>query len=532
MQNSNPIDNLFVSGLTKKQFIERYKQLKSEINPNDNNIPSIFREDFGMSVSELFDTLNTNNNDDIIDDDELKVLREFSNDNDNSSTVTENDLNVLYDKTIKRISEMSASKTPEEIYNSAVQRKNNNGQDFGKGNAQQNISLQIEAVKSIMTAKQNISESKIERYEKELDNLIITQSNLSEKEKKEYLNNRSKITAINSEIKKKEHEKQLIKEKMELAEAEVEYSKKHKDMNDTAVKKHVEEYLSKYNVYASDFENVTNSLSSYGAQISKITDEQNKLIKKAKSNNELFETRKNEIQKSIELEKNSYNSEKSNYEAQISNLEKAQEYAIAQSAETYPSEYYDEDTENFSYDSQALQDKWKAKWTKDLGSESKAKAKIDSLGGAAFFNKVCAIAQRLNCDANALMGVMNSESGVTADIGNAAGGSAVGLIQFMPSTAKQLGTTSQALKSMSAIEQLNYVEKCINYAKQVGGISPEQKLDSGTLYTLVFLPAYAKRDVLTVKGHKFYNANAGLDRDGDEKITKADMANRVRAFMA
>lgn len=40
---------------------------------------------------------------------------------------------------------------------------------------------------------------------------------------------------------------------------------------------------------------------------------------------------------------------------------------------------------------------------------------------------------------------------------------ATGLIQFMPKTAKGLGTSVEALKNMSAIEQLIYVEK---YYKQ------------------------------------------------------------------
>ena len=85
---------------------------------------------------------------------------------------------------------------------------------------------------------------------------------------------------------------------------------------------------------------------------------------------------------------------------------------------------------------------------------------------------------------------------------------------------------------MDAVEQLNYVEKYLQKTKKEAGISADTKLDSGTLYTLVFLPGYAKRDVLTVKGHKFYKANSGLDRDGDNMITKADMARRVREKMA
>lgn len=42
---------------------------------------------------------------------------------------------------------------------------------------------------------------------------------------------------------------------------------------------------------------------------------------------------------------------------------------------------------------------------------------------------------------------------------NAPGSGAIGLIQFMPSTAKGLGTSTSALKQMTAVDQLAYVEK-------------------------------------------------------------------------
>ena len=48
------------------------------------------------------------------------------------------------------------------------------------------------------------------------------------------------------------------------------------------------------------------------------------------------------------------------------------------------------------------------------------------------------------------------------------------------------------------------------------------------MYTLVFLPAYAKREVLAVKGHQYYNSNAGLDANGDGRITKRELGARVR----
>lgn len=67
-------------------------------------------------------------------------------------------------------------------------------------------------------------------------------------------------------------------------------------------------------------------------------------------------------------------------------------------------------------------------------------------------------ANYLNIDPNWLMLVMNSESGLNPTAENPKSG-AVGLIQFMPSTAKQLGYTTGSIKLMSATTQLYLVYK-------------------------------------------------------------------------
>src|SRR5205085_3198990 len=65
----------------------------------------------------------------------------------------------------------------------------------------------------------------------------------------------------------------------------------------------------------------------------------------------------------------------------------------------------------------------------------------------AFKDKVVQIASDLGTNPNFLMAVMSFESGGTfsPSIKNAAGSGAVGLIQFMPPTAKGLGTSTAAL---------------------------------------------------------------------------------------
>ena len=101
---------------------------------------------------------------------------------------------------------------------------------------------------------------------------------------------------------------------------------------------------------------------------------------------------------------------------------------------------------------------------------------------SAFSTKVLSIAQNLGIDPNWLMHVMYSESGLNHRIVNPMGG-ATGLIQFMPSTAKGLGTTTSALSNMSNVEQLDWVYK---YFKPYTG-----KIKSFVdLYMITFMPVF------------------------------------------
>lgn len=80
---------------------------------------------------------------------------------------------------------------------------------------------------------------------------------------------------------------------------------------------------------------------------------------------------------------------------------------------------------------------------------------------AEFIAKVKDISNKLDIDPNWLMAVMYFESGISPRIQNTThpiqGGYATGLIQFAPNTARSLGTTTDALKNMSNVKQLDYV---------------------------------------------------------------------------
>ncbi len=146
---------------------------------------------------------------------------------------------------------------------------------------------------------------------------------------------------------------------------------------------------------------------------------------------------------------------------------------------------------------------------------------------SAFLERTKEIANKINCDYKDLLALMNAESNLDPQAVNRSSG-ATGLIQFMPKTAKELGTTTKKLRNMTAIEQLDYVEKYLVKYKQAAGFKSYERLDSGDLYALVFLPGRAKREILTDSSEIYYAPNASaLDLNNDGKISKTELAQRL-----
>jgi len=148
-----------------------------------------------------------------------------------------------------------------------------------------------------------------------------------------------------------------------------------------------------------------------------------------------------------------------------------------------------------------------------------------------FNKKLDKVANALGVSSKDLLAIMKQESGVNPAAVNKQSG-ATGLIQFMPSTAASLGTSTSELKNMSAVEQLDYVYK---YFKMVG-VKPG--MDLGDLYMAVFMPKYVGANDNTVLGKegangfsgKVYAQNKGLDRNKDGVITVADAKQSVQRF--
>lgn len=147
----------------------------------------------------------------------------------------------------------------------------------------------------------------------------------------------------------------------------------------------------------------------------------------------------------------------------------------------------------------------------------------------AFRAKVVSIAKNLSVDPNWLMAVMGFETGYTfSPAARNPGSSATGLIQFLQASAVGLGTTTARLARMTAVEQLDYVEK---YYKSVAA---GRVRNLGDAYLAVLFPPGVGRPDTYVMWQRDsgpyqreYAANSGLDRDKKGYITRGDAVSVV-----
>jgi len=147
-----------------------------------------------------------------------------------------------------------------------------------------------------------------------------------------------------------------------------------------------------------------------------------------------------------------------------------------------------------------------------------------------FVSKVMEICQGFGWGdehASWLMSCMAFESAETfcSTTRNAAGSGAVGLIQFMPRTAKGLDTNTAALAMMTPVEQLFYVKKYfLPYYKRITSLED--------MYMAILLPSMIGKPLdaklFTAPGIA-YRQNSGLDADKDGTVTKFEAASKVRA---
>lgn len=141
----------------------------------------------------------------------------------------------------------------------------------------------------------------------------------------------------------------------------------------------------------------------------------------------------------------------------------------------------------------------------------------------AFAQKVADISSQLGIDPDWLMLVMYFESGLNPKAVNRTSG-ATGLIQFMPSTARNMGTSTESLADMDALDQLDYVYKyLLPYKNKMSSLVD--------VYLSVFYPsAVGKEDGYVLGGagtdmsKKIASQNKIFDTNKDGQITKREVA--------
>ena len=149
-----------------------------------------------------------------------------------------------------------------------------------------------------------------------------------------------------------------------------------------------------------------------------------------------------------------------------------------------------------------------------------------------FESRVASIAESLGMPdqgADWLMACMAWETGETFSpaIRNSAGSGATGLIQFMPTTAKGLGTSTDFLAKLTAEAQLDYVYRYfLPYRGRLNSLADT--------YMAILWPAGIGKPMDWVLWSAAaspitYRQNAGLDINRNGVITKAEAAAKVQA---
>lgn len=162
--------------------------------------------------------------------------------------------------------------------------------------------------------------------------------------------------------------------------------------------------------------------------------------------------------------------------------------------------------------------------TRSISTPSNGKLIWGARVSEEFRAKVTIIAKNLSFQPNWLMAVMGFETGFTfSPSARNPGSSATGLIQFMQATAIGLGTTTARLARMTAVEQLDYVQKYYD------AIPASRVRNLGDAYLAVLFPpgigrpdSYVMWQRDTGPYQREYAANSGLDREKKGYITRGD----------
>lgn len=189
---------------------------------------------------------------------------------------------------------------------------------------------------------------------------------------------------------------------------------------------------------------------------------------------------------------------------------------------------------------------FKSAFEKPLYLYEKAVVHVGEKAMPSFERKVRKIGKRLDVDPDWLMATMYNESRFDVSVKNYQGSGATGLIQIMPATAGDYNITTEELKDMTHVDQLDYVYKYLKDVKR----RYRPFTEPSDLYLAILYPkALGAEDhfehmreknpqeekwkkhhdnfVLYASPSRRYKQNVGLDENKDGKVTVID----IRAHM-
>jgi hypothetical protein len=138
--------------------------------------------------------------------------------------------------------------------------------------------------------------------------------------------------------------------------------------------------------------------------------------------------------------------------------------------------------------------------------------------------KAYQVCERFNIKIEDLLLLFRIESGGNPKARNPLS-NAVGLIQWLPKTAVGFGTTTRELYNMSTTEQLEHVEKYLEYYEPEEGYQ-----DFIDIYLAVFHPAALGKSnnyIIGKQGSKAVVQNQFVDKNKDGVLTVADVKNFI-----
>lgn len=330
MSDNIPAQEIFKSGLTREQFIEKYSEIQKT---EENKDSSIFSEDFANSLGQIFDTLNTNGND-TLDEDEITTLQGLG-DNDNK-TLSEADLKTLYEKMGDEIiKKHSKDVSPEQSFKTATA----NG-DIYSNTYVEDLCQQISTLQELISLRKINSTNIQHTYQSQIDELIKKDASLTTAQKTEYIKLSNELQALqrqsdsnDAEMKKLETEIQDNENEIKLAQAEVDKL----DPNN-------EDDKSSYNTWSEDLNRLLNKRDDLNFEYSELKTKKSNFSSKIQKTKSDLDKKNNEVQAGnpdlkikvqmyrnmIEQEKSSCKSDVEKYTTQVKSLQSAQTYAINQ----------------------------------------------------------------------------------------------------------------------------------------------------------------------------------------------------------